>query len=1256
MASHSSQIPRRKRPSALDVAFGDEIQDTPNTQPIATSSSQALRKPPKRKLKDNEHPNYSKKVKLPPACYFRLPSDVDFLHESASMRIAGEDDDQPDDAPKRIRNLWKFTIFDPLHKNQLISLSSLEQPDGRDSKFEAYGNVTAFVESEEDEGQEADLSSPDTVQFVHLNSILSVALDYTKGHSPLYIETQHSWYILQMPSFQYRDFLHEFYLPHRLAQMLISSALANRNLTHRQFIDDYLSKAPVLLDHDVTEIDLKSAVSLIRDVVKDVIIEHPNIQRVPAIKFYLIPQTGSDTPERLRRGLTAKGPGERRVNIDITVLKPENQTPTTVTPLINTLAQKYFRENLRVVAPRPPRDLEKIRERQSARERVHQELLRLIRYCYDRGKCKWKYQKVDSIRNGSKYLRAITVDDVLYKIGDTIIVPIGDDPANPKLKRRDKDMKEEKFSLPLPNEDISMNKSFEDFFWFARIINIDLDLRVVHVQWYNHGNATAMGELSHPQELFLQALCGPVALESIVAKMRVHQLQADIKGRFPDTKDIPYGEYFCKSEYDPQMASFTAIRSEFLLSEIKSDNCAVCHISQMEKELQYPTRIRQEEAITFRGRDFHILDYVLYRSFEDGPGNIGQVTSFVFPQRETSWDPIEVVVRKLGRISSLKRVIPDNEMVDERELFYTEDQPGNYDWIHATSLIQVCHVLAAELRSEQIENWIMHGPEHFYVRYCFPSLDVQSWASKKPIRRRQITICEKCHQKRLKEVESLNEFLTYQQKHPLRALDVFGGSGAFGTALANGSSCFDVTHAIEIAPSAAQTYRKNSPQTAVHNVCVNEAVQYIVKKNRGVETDDDIPIDRTTGERQIFSLKPGDTDVLVAGFPCQPHSSQNIYKNANDIKTNLILPLLSLVDVLRQRIVVLENVAGFLYCNLMGTQKGRHRVEGGIKQGALKLVIRALIEMGYQVRFSLLQAAHYGVPQGRVRFFLIATLPGTPLPELPQPTHYFPLEGVAPHLRITLTNDRTIEPLQTDRGITLFPLVTVADAIGDLRRFDWEHPAPRNWTIEQRREAERRKEIIPTVPCRVHLPWWGLPEGQSPYQHPVRSRFQIEARIQPPPPDIQHYTRKLPPKTVERVVNINLEPGSDFRGLPAHLSEFQFWNPSSFVAKNRGIKSLYKRLDPNRYFMTTITNISPTAKQSAVIHPFCRRLLTVRELARSQGFPDHFFFYAIDDNIITMVCLIFVSLNNFGSFWFLSASLHWQCGSLAVVPRNRTGD
>lgn len=51
----------------------------------------------------------------------------------------------------------------------------------------------------------------------------------------------------------------------------------------------------------------------------------------------------------------------------------------------------------------------------------------------------------------------------------------------------------------------------------------------------------------------------------------------------------------------------------------------------------------------------------------------------------------------------------------------------------------------------------------------------------------------------------MNTFM--RQKTTLCALDVFGGCGAFGLALAEGSLSFDITHAIEIAPSAAQTYK-----------------------------------------------------------------------------------------------------------------------------------------------------------------------------------------------------------------------------------------------------------------------------------------------------------------------------------------------------------------------------------------------------------------------------------------------------------------
>ncbi|KAJ6623041.1 S-adenosyl-L-methionine-dependent methyltransferase, partial [Mycena sp. CBHHK59/15] len=44
----------------------------------------------------------------------------------------------------------------------------------------------------------------------------------------------------------------------------------------------------------------------------------------------------------------------------------------------------------------------------------------------------------------------------------------------------------------------------------------------------------------------------------------------------------------------------------------------------------------------------------------------------------------------------------------------------------------------------------------------------------------------------------------------------------------------------------------------------------------------------------------------------------------------------------------------------------------------------------------------------------------------------------------------------------------------------------------------------------------------------------------------------------------------------------------------------------------------PTAKQSRVLHPYCLRMVTVRELARSQGFPDWFVFVSINENVVTI--------------------------------------
>ena len=88
----------------------------------------------------------------------------------------------------------------------------------------------------------------------------------------------------------------------------------------------------------------------------------------------------------------------------------------------------------------------------------------------------------------------------------------------------------------------------------------------------------------------------------------------------------------------------------------------------------------------------------------------------------------------------------------------------------------------------------------------------------------------------------------------------------------------------------------------------------------------------------------------------------------------------------------------------------------------------------YQVRFCLLQAAHYGTPQTRVRFFLFGAKRGYPLLAAPQPTHDFPQTH---KLEVRFPNGDIARTVRAEAGTAPFKFVTIDDAISDLPRFDW---------------------------------------------------------------------------------------------------------------------------------------------------------------------------------------------------------------------------
>lgn len=171
--------------------------------------------------------------------------------------------------------------------------------------------------------------------------------------------------------------------------------------------------------------------------------------------------------------------------------------------------------------------------------------------------------------------------------------------------------------------------------------------------------------------------------------------------------------------------------------------------------------------------------------------------------------------------------------------------------------------------------------------------------------------------------------------------------GAGGLTLGLKRAGFNVAAGIEINPEIAKTYKANHPRTKL-----------LIKDVREV-----------TGE-EIFKLTGRKSIDLVAGCPpCQGFSKLTDKYHRADSRNDLVLEMARLVEEIKPKMVMMENVAG-----LAG--RGKPTLEEFIKK------LRAI---GYLTNYDVLQMADYGIPQSRERLVLLAGK-GFEIP-LPKPTH-----------------------------------------------------------------------------------------------------------------------------------------------------------------------------------------------------------------------------------------------------------------------------
>ena len=179
----------------------------------------------------------------------------------------------------------------------------------------------------------------------------------------------------------------------------------------------------------------------------------------------------------------------------------------------------------------------------------------------------------------------------------------------------------------------------------------------------------------------------------------------------------------------------------------------------------------------------------------------------------------------------------------------------------------------------------------------------------------------------------------------MRVVSTFAGCG--GSSLGYHQAGCDVVAAIEWDAHAVKCYRANHPGTRVFHA--------------DIATIGGADILNATG------LDVGELDILDGSPPCQGFSSAGA-RVLDDPRNALFQEHLRLVDELRPRHVVIENVAGLI--------RGKMRIVAGE-------IFRSLESRGYRVAAGLLQSIYFGVAQTRPRVFFVASRVG--IPSLPRP-------------------------------------------------------------------------------------------------------------------------------------------------------------------------------------------------------------------------------------------------------------------------------
>ncbi|EJF66181.1 S-adenosyl-L-methionine-dependent methyltransferase [Dichomitus squalens LYAD-421 SS1] len=1090
----------------------------------------------------------------------------DELPEDDELVVPGEsvpdvDDGEDDDVP--IRMLENFAVFDRTTFEFVpVSRLLMEAPS---EDWVGAGFVRSVSKDSVDSDDDEDSDFP----LVQLSSILEFSVHWVEKNGRsysldenVYLLTEHAWYILGSPSSSYAPHYKSFRAHHGLFHILFSCLAEMPN-----------ASADKLLNHLPSQLkERHGAHPLCSSVSREALTSQPFVAYLTTV--LTIWWEARDQRQQLFQRVV-RSPLVKHLYPALPEAFPATdaaEQATVVTPRVGAIAQKLFSQPLRVV-----------------------QMSEGVRNVPCQAVPIWPVHKGDPqvIEWGEgtedpHIFKSVVLDGTTYSAGDVVIVDAGED-------ERAKRAKHAVSASAWCKNNLATKKWFCKINYFFEKYEPRLGWqKLFHAQWLQHGSQTFLQEAAHSRALFWLNECEDLQVECIYSHCNLQPWPPGEAEPLEDD-DGPENLFFTGLTLNDTDHSFIHLSTQeieqalsYCTDELRP--CIPCGLDALEA-MQEQCIPLESGGVTYRGIDYHVNDFVYHHNSGGNLLHIGQVVEF----SDLSCEEPMVQVRRFGRYDHVvkDKAIPS----DNRRLFMT-------DVIISVKMkaVEGKAFVACPSSPWQREQWVK-ADDHFYCDLFAKSLTPQSLEILQPT---ALVHCNRCYAAVLEE--ATEEELLLKTSSKLRGLELFAGAGGLSTGL-DLSGFVETRWAVELSESACKTFQANHQSSLVYNQNTSTLLQHVVDTAEGHHPR---PLVSKTGTNLPPMPQRGEVDFIYGGPPCQSFSQINHNKKIDDPRSTLACNMISYVEFYRPMYFLLENVRGILNAPTDGQPRDQP-LDRNICMGVVKFILRSLTALGYQVHFRILQAGQYGTPQGRQRVIFLGARCDIPLPQFPTPQHDYPKSVQAKNLPDGGVLYPYLRPTGCGQACVSLPAITTEEAIGDLPKFDWKNPhlvIARSRQDVQKGQARLAEGII----CVEAVPspsrsLTGFPTPVA-YPQPPLSRFQSWVRGDS---DIvtYHYTRRWSPAVVERVVNVPIQPGANHADLPKILQIPCWLNPDG--SSKSAYTTVYGRIDNDGCFMTALTTLAPNQKGGKVIHPTQNRIITIREAARAQGFPDSYQFLSIHD-------------------------------------------